>query len=496
MSEAQQSFYAKSHQIFDLSQAQQTLEWDQQVMMPRKGALQRAHQLSALASVIHGKLTETAYGDLLVDLESDLELSEDTRADVREARRAHDRAVRIPARLVAARTEACALAQSAWEDARPASDFKSFRPYLERVVALTREAAEAIGTENRYDALLEDYEPGMTEARLRTIFADLKARLMPLLAAIRGASRRPDPTPLSRRFPSQGQEAFCRKILQDMGFDLSAGRFDVSAHPFTNGTFRDVRLTTRYLENFLPCALFGTLHEAGHGLYEQGLDPQRYRDPAGLFCSMGIHESQSRLWENLIGRSKAFWSHYYQPLKATFSGLLEDTPLEAFYGAVNTVSPSLIRIEADEVTYNLHIILRFELESELLGGRIQVKDLPEAWNGKMKEYLGIEPAEDRLGVLQDVHWAAGLIGYFPTYALGNLYGAQFLEAMRRDLPDLDERVARGDLGAVRHWLRENIHTHGRRWLAEDLCAKVTGRPLTAEPLLRHLNGKYAEIYGF
>jgi carboxypeptidase Taq len=491
-----QAFYTKAHQIFDLAQAQQALEWDQQVMMPRKGAEQRAQQLSALATVTHGKLTDSAYGELIARLELNQDLTEDMRADVREARRAHDRAVKIPVRLVAERTEACALAQSAWEAARPASDFASFRPHLERVMALTRETAEAIGTANRYDALLDDYEPGMTETRLKAIFADLKTRLIPLLDTIRGATRKPDPAVLSRRFPGLGQEAFCRRVVQDMGFDMDAGRFDVSAHPFTTGTFRDVRLTTRYLENFLPCALFGAIHEAGHGLYEQGLDPQRYQNPAGLFCSMGIHESQSRLWENLIGRSKGFWAHYFKPLQETFPGVLEDTTLEAFYGAINTVSPSLIRVEADEATYNLHILMRFDLESDLLAGRVEVKDLPEIWNAKMKEYLGIEPPEDRLGVLQDVHWAAGLIGYFPTYTLGNLYGAQFLEAMRRDLPGLDECVARGELGVVKDWLNQNIHAHGRRWFAEDLCQKVTGQALTAEPLMRHLNEKYSQIYGF
>ena len=495
MPETLKRFYDKSHQIFDLSQAQQALEWDQEVIMPPKGLNQRAHQLSALASAVHERLTDPALGDLIARLEAQDGLEETVRADVREARRAFDRAATIPGRLVAERVEACSLAQAAWEKARPGSDFAAFLPHLERVVGLTRELADAIGGGSRYDALLEDYEPGMTEARLRTVFTDLKARLLPLLGAICGASRTPDSGILSRRFPRAGQEAFCLRVLGDMGFDLEAGRFDVSAHPFTNGTMQDVRLTTRYLEDHLPAAVFGTIHEGGHGLYEQGLDPVRYRDPAGQACSMGIHESQSRLWENLIGRSRAFWSHYYEPLRGACPGVLDDVTPDAFYAAVNAVAPSLVRIEADEATYNLHIILRFDLESDLLAGRIEARDLPELWRSKMQEYLGLEPAEDRLGVLQDIHWAAGLFGYFPTYALGNLYGAQFLEAMRRDLPDLDQRVARGELRPAKDWLNRNIHVHGKRWSAEELCLRVTGRALSAEPLMRHLQAKYGEVYG-
>jgi len=488
-------FYAHARQIFDLTLVQQTLEWDQEVIMPPKGLEQRAHQLSALAAAVHGRMKDPAYGELIAGLEALDDLDERVRSDVREARKAHDRATKIPVRLVEERAAACALAQAAWEAARPRNDFASFRPHLERVVALTREQAEALGGANRYDALLEDYEPGMTEAQLRTVFADLKDRLLPLLDAVRGASRRPDAALLARHFPEAGQRAFCLRLVRELGFDLEAGRFDDSAHPFTNGTLRDVRLTTRYQEAYLPSAVFGTIHEVGHGLYEQGLDPARYRDPAGQACSMGIHESQSRLWENLIGRSRPFWQHYFPQLRHAFPGVLEDVSLEAFYEAVNAVEPTLIRLEADEATYNLHILLRFDIESDLMAGKVEPRDLPGLWRAKMQEYLGLEPEEDRLGVLQDVHWSVGLLGYFPTYALGNLYGAQFLEALRRDLPDLDERLTRGELRAVKDWLRERIHRHGRRWSAQELCREVTGETLSAEPLLRHLWGKYTEIYG-
>ena len=493
MSERLKPFYDHARAVFDLGQAQQALEWDQQVMMPPGGVEQRSHQLAALAAVVHGRVSDPAFGELIAGLEAEAELPEAACADVREARRAFDRAVKIPERLVQARAEACSLAQSAWERARAGNDFAAFRPHLERVVALTREQAAAVG--GGYDALLDDYEPGMTEAGLREVFTDLKAQLVPLLDAVRGASRRPDPALLTRRFPVAGQQAFCAAVLKDMGFDLQAGRFDVSAHPFTSGTLRDVRLTTRYLEDGLGSALFGTIHEGGHGLYEQGLDPDRYRDPAGQACSMGIHESQSRLWENLIGRSRAFWSHYYEPLRRACPGVLDGVAPDAFYAAVNAVAPSLVRVEADEATYNLHIILRFELESDLVAGRIEVRDLPALWGAGMKASLGLEPPDDRLGVLQDIHWSAGLFGYFPTYALGNLYAAQFMEQMKRDLPDLDAQVARGELGGVKGWLNRAIHVHGRIWTAPELCRRVTGTALSAEPLMRHLWGKCAEIYG-
>ncbi len=493
MSGRLKSFYEHARQTFDLAQAQQALEWDQQVMMPPGGVEQRSHQMAALAAVVHGRQADPAFGELIAGLEAEAGLPETVRADLREARRAFDRAVKIPERLVQARAEACSLAQAAWEEARTGNDFAAFRPHLERVVALTREQAAAVG--GGYDALLDEFEPGMTEAELRAVFTDLKGRLVPLLLAVRGASRQPDATLLARKFPVSGQRAFCLQVLRDMGFDLRRGRFDVSAHPFTSGTRGDVRLTTRYLEDGLGSAVFGTIHEGGHGLYEQGLDPERYRDPSGQACSMGIHESQSRLWENLIGRSRAFWSHYCEPLKLACPGVLDGVAPDAFFAAVNAVAPSLVRVEADEATYNLHIILRFELESGMMAARIEVGDLPALWRDGMKEYLGVEPPDDRLGVLQDIHWSAGLIGYFPTYALGNLYAAQFMEQMKRDLPDLDARVARGDLLPAKEWLNRAIHVHGRRWPAQELCRRVTGAPLSAEPLMRHLQGRCAEIYG-
>ena len=434
-------FTQKCRAIHDLQEVQQLLEWDQQVMMPRKGAEQRSYHLATMAALTHARITDPEFGDLIETLASRLDLEEDLRADVREARRAWERAVKIPEALVAERARACSLAQVAWEEARRDDNFGAFEPYLTKVLALTRETAAAIGTANPYDALLDDFEPGMTEEALKAIFSELRDRLVPLLDKIKGASDRPTQEVLKRAYSLAGQEAFGRSVIADMGYDLKAGRLDVSAHPFTNGTFGDVRITTRYDEHFLNMAIFGTMHEAGHAIYEQGLDPDRYRDAAGGYCSLGIHESQSRFWENVIGRSRPFWHHYYPLLQKTFPGVLDDVSEESFYRAINVVEPSFIRVEADEVTYNLHIILRFELESALLAGGLEAKDLPGAWNEKFTAFFGITPPTGREGVLQDVHWSAGLVGYFPTYALGNLYAAQFREKMRQDIRDLDDQVA-------------------------------------------------------
>lgn len=496
MDEIRGRFYARCEEIHDLQEIQQLLEWDQQVIMPRKGAEQRANQQAALAALAHRRLTDPAFGDLIFAVEAGPGCDGDVAADLREARRAHDRAVKIPEALVAERAKACALAQVAWEEAKAQDDFASFEPHVAKVLDLTRRVAEAVGTENRYDALLDEYEPGMTEAELKALFSDLRDRLVRLIDKILGAPRKPSQDVLRRHYPEAGQEAFGIRVAKDMGYDFDAGRLDRSVHPFTSGTFGDVRITTRYDERYLGTALFGTLHEAGHALYEQGLDPARYKHPAGAYASLGLHESQSRFWENLIGRSMPFWRHYLPVLQEHFPGVLDDVPVDAFCAAVNVCQPSLIRVEADEVTYNLHIILRFELESALVSGALGTKDLPAAWNEKMRAFLGIAPPSDQVGVLQDIHWSAGLFGYFPTYALGNLYAAQFMEVLRRDLPDLDGRLAEGDLLPVRAWLTEKVHRQGRRHLPQDLCQRITGRRLSADASMDYLAAKFGEVYGF
>jgi carboxypeptidase Taq len=488
------TFLFKFRTLHDLQSGQQILEWDQQVMMPKQGIEQRSHELAALAQVVHEKLTDPELGELIQSLEEHPDLVPERRADLREARRSYERALKIPSTLVGKRTRSCALAQAAWEEAKHKNDFSIFRPHLERVLHLTREMARSLDDEHPYDALLDEFEPAMTEQALTSLFADLRIRLVKLLERIQGSTRRPDQRVLQRFFPKTAQEAFSRKVLDDMGYDLKAGRFDESAHPFTNGTFRDVRITTRYDEHFLSQALFGTIHEAGHALYEQGLSADRYRDPSGMYCSLSIHESQSRFWENLIGRSRSFWAHYYPLLQQTFAGVLDDVSLEGFYGAINVCEPSLIRVEADEITYNLHILLRFELESALISGALKVEDLPVAWNEKMGKLFGVTPRTDAEGVLQDVHWSVGVFGYFPTYTLGNLYSAQFMKTLRQDLPDLDTRVARGELAPIREWLNTRVHQHGRLYLPDELCKRVTGETLSSEAALSYLEVKYSELY--
>jgi len=489
-------FRALCSTIQDLQQAQGLLDWDQQTFMPRLGAEQRSHQLAALASVTHERITAPELGELTHQLSEQPNLDQDLRADLREVARERQRALRLPRDLVAERARVCARAQSAWEEALTRDDFQLFQPHLERVLQIVRQAAEAIRQDHAsaYDVLLEEYEPATSEQALRQLFDELGPALTDLLQRIQGSAHKPDLSVLQGRFPIRAQEAFVLQVIERMGFALDAGRVDRSTHPFTAGTMWDVRITNRYREDNVVPAIFGMIHEAGHGLYEQGLDPKRYRDFSGGYCSLGIHESQSRLWENLIGRSRSFWRFHFEPLKQAFPGVLDRVQLDHWYTAINAVRPSLIRVDADEVTYNLHVVLRFQLESALIAGQLQVPDLPGAWREAMQRLVGLTPASDREGVLQDVHWSAGLFGYFPTYALGNLYGAQFLEAMRRDLTEMDELVARGELRPIKQWLNEHVHRPGRRDWAPQLCQRVTGAPLSPAPALRHLERKYGEIY--
>jgi carboxypeptidase Taq len=347
-----------------------------------------------------------------------------------------------------------------------------------------------------YDALLDGYEPGAKSEDIRRVFAALRDELVPLVESIRHAPRQPDHSILERRYPVDAQSAFGRQAAEKIGFSFTDGRLDESHHPFCSSFGPgDCRLTTRYDEHDFPQAFFGTLHEAGHGIYEQGLDREQFGLPMGDTVSLGIHESQSRMWENLVGRSRSFWRHFFEPARKAFPEALGDVSADEFHFAINTVQPSFIRVEADEATYNLHIMLRFEMEPALISGDLPPADLPAVWNETFKRYLGLTPADDAQGCLQDIHWSGGLIGYFPTYALGNMYAAQFFEAARRELGDLDEMFARGEFEPLRRWLGENIHRRGRQYPAPRLVEVVTGRPLSHEPLVRHLKGKFDALYG-
>jgi carboxypeptidase Taq len=476
------------------------LHWDQQTYMPPGGSAHRAEQIALVASLAHRQFTAPEIGDLLFDAaQADIgrEPLSPPVVNVREIRRAYERATRVPATLVEELARTSALAQDVWIEARKASDFARFRPWLERLVALKREEAEAIRREGPlYDALLDAYEPGETSARLRGVFAELREALVDLVGRIAGSARRPDLSLLHRPYPIPGQEAFGKSVAAAFGFDFQAGRLDVTTHPFCSGIGPgDTRLTTRYNAENFGDAFFSILHETGHGLYDQGLDAAHYGTPMGDAVSLGIHESQSRLWENFVGRSHAFWEHWLPRARQVFPEALTGVDVDAFVFAVNEVRPSLIRVDADEATYNLHVLLRFELEQALIAGDLPVADLPVAWADGMRRLLGITPPDDARGCLQDIHWSGGGFGYFPTYTLGNLYAAQFFAKAQAELGDLDGLFRRGEYLPLKEWLARKIHRQGQRYRAAELAVAITGEPLNPVHLLRHLSEKFGELYG-
>ncbi|QDT33273.1 carboxypeptidase M32 [Thalassoglobus polymorphus] len=477
------------------------LGWDEQTNLPPKGAEHRANQLALLAGLSHDRATDPVIGELLDQLADPNSVGGDQTAayaNVRNAKRAYDRSVKLPKKLVEELSRTTTLSQHAWVEARQKKDFTLFHPWLEKIVTLKREEADALGSETgvKYDALIEDYEPGATAAQIQSVFAPLREALVELVSAIKESDKKPDISILERKYPVETQKAFSIEAATAIGFDFQAGRLDVAAHPFCSGFGPgDCRLTTRYDEHHFPGAFFGTLHEAGHGIYEQGLNDNDFGLATGEACSLGIHESQSRMWENLVGRSRAFWDHFYGKAQQAFPDAIGDVHIDDFYSAVNDVRPSWIRVEADEVTYNLHIMLRFQLEQALLCGDLNAADVPAVWNETFTEFFGMTPSDDSIGCLQDVHWSAGLIGYFPTYSLGNMYASQFFEKAQDDLGDLNAMFAKGEFMPLKEWLNNNIHIHGRRYDAPQLVEVVTGKPLTAEPLLKHLRGKFGAVYG-
>ncbi len=487
-----------SLEIAHLQSIGHLLGWDQRTMIPAKGHPHRHAQFAMLAKWLHQRQTEPRLAEMLAAVEGS-ELVRDplsvAAVNVREWRRDYDRATRIPQDLAVALAQAAAEGETAWEQARPAGDWPAFKPYLDLLVALKRREAEALGYRHEpYDALLDDYEPGETALGLAPLLAELREALIKLLSAIQGSSRRPDRDILHRHFPKIDQERLARRIAEMIGYDLAAGRLDPTAHPFSTGVGPgDVRITTRYAEDCFSMAFFSVLHEAGHARSDQGLPAEHWGTPRGQAVSLGIHESQSRMWENLVGRSLGFWKFFYPEAQKIFPSLT-GVKLSAFHFAVNEVRPDLIRTEADEVTYNLHILLRFELERALVKGDLQVTDLPGAWNEKMAAFLGLTPPSHAQGVMQDVHWSAGHLGYFPTYTLGNIYAAQFFAKAARDLGDLGEPFARGDFAPLLQWLREKIHSQGNRYRARDLIKTVTGEDLNPKYLINYLTKKFGELY--
>jgi carboxypeptidase Taq len=490
----------RSKELHLLGSCASLLAWDERTYMPHNGSAHRAEQMALLARLTHEMLTAPEIGQLLADVESSSLLRDadsGPAVNVREIRRTYDRAVKLPKELVEEIARVTTRAQQIWQEARQASDFASFEPWLEKIIHLKRQEAQAVGyREAAYDALLDEYEPGATAAKITATFAALRDDLVPLVGTITASGRKPRREILTRDYPADLQRVLGTAAAAAIGFDFDAGRLDVTTHPFCSGIGPgDCRITTRYNSRHFNEAFFGILHEAGHGLYEQGLDPEHFGTPMGAATSLGIHESQSRLWENLVGRGRPFWEHWFPRARQVFLGTLRDVTLDDWVFAINDVQPSFIRVEADEATYNMHIILRFELEQALLSGDLKPADVPGAWNEKFRTSFQRTPPSDAQGCLQDVHWSMGGLGYFPTYTLGNMYAAQLMEAARRDLGDLDDDFRHAKYQRLKGWLNEKVHRPGQRYRAADLCRRVTGQPLSHKPLLAYLRGKYAPLYG-
>jgi carboxypeptidase Taq len=495
MNQTWQNFRKLTQGLADLEATISILAWDQETTMPSKGAANRASQRATAAALHHEKLTDPKLSDLIKRL-LDTNLNSWERRSVEEMSRIQRKALCLPRELVEDLARTAATAYESWLKSRHDSDFEQFAPWLEKILSLKREEARYLKvSDSLYESLLDEYEPGMKEPVLEEIFGTLRPHLTSLLKQITHSPVHARIRRLEGVYPIETQELFGRDILTAMGFDWEAGRLDKSPHPFCTGfSPEDVRITTRYSKADFSGALFGIIHEGGHALYEQGLDPTHYGLPICEAISLGIHESQSRLWENQVGRSKSFWRFWLPRLKEVFPGQLEGISLQQFILSVNLVEPSLVRVTADEVTYGLHIILRFELERALLNEELDVRGLPTEWNQRMVSYLGIRPENDAEGVLQDVHWSHGLIGYFPTYLLGNLYAAQLMSQAAQDIPELDDQIVLGQLKPLREWLLTNVHRMGKIHSAEEMILRVTGESLNPEYFLRYLETKFGELY--
>lgn len=484
--------------ISDLHDTTALLGWDQQCYMPPGGVVGRGNQLGTLSSLAHSKFISDEVGSLLEELKPYAETLDpecDDACLIEVTDRDYQKSINVPSEYVAEWSRVTAVAHSAWEEARANDDFSHFQPHLEKIVDMRRQYADFFKPYTHvYDPLLDDFEPGMTTAEVQEIFTGMRPKQVELIKAI---SEKPqvDDSFLHLHYEDQQQWEFGEAAITKYGYDWNRGRQDKAAHPFTtNFGLGDVRITTRVDENFLNTALFGTLHEAGHAIYEQGVAEELDRTPLGSGASLAVHESQSRMYENLLGRSYDFWVYFYPQLQDRFKTQLGNVDLDTFYNGINKVEPSLVRVEADEVTYNLHIMLRLELEIALMEGKLKVADLPEAWNDRMKDYLGVVPPNDADGVLQDVHWSAGIFGYFPTYALGNLVSNQLWEKINQDIPELSSQIQNGNFAELLAWLRENVHRHGAKFKPQHLVKRIVGSKIAPEAYLKYLNDKFGAIY--
>ncbi|MBD3401674.1 carboxypeptidase M32, partial [candidate division GN15 bacterium] len=474
-----------------LESVNSVLEWDQDTYMPRHGVDHRAEQMSLVARMVHERETDPKINDWLAACEES-ELVKDPLSveavNVREWRYDYDLRTKMPVELVEEITRTTTKARQVWIEARKKRDFAMFAPWLEKNIELNLRKADALGYEDdRYDALLDGFEPHMKTAEVETVFTALRPELVELVARIKDAPRRPDIGIIKQPYDVTKQALFAEMVAQRIGYDFASGRLDITTHPFCAGLGPDdTRICTRWYPEDWAEGLTGTTHETGHALYDMGLDRTHYGTPMGDAISSGIHESQSRLWENQVGRSRGFWEYFFPVAQGVFREQLGNVSLDDIYGAMNYVTPSYIRVEADEATYNLHIMLRFELERALVSGELKAKDVAGEWNKRFKEYLGIEVDHDANGCLQDVHWSAGYMGYFPTYALGNVYAAQFYAKANEDMPGLQSDFAQGEFTRLLGWLREKIHRQGRRYRAVDLVKEVTGQELSHRPLIDYL----------
>jgi carboxypeptidase Taq len=492
-------FNARMREIADLRRAADLIEWDERVYMPPGGATTHGEMQATLRSLAHGKFTDVEIGRLLDRLRRDIEHADpdaDSTRLVRVASRDYEKATKVPAAFVAEQAEVVSAAQNAWQEARAKNDFASFRPHLERVIALKRQYVGFFPpAAHPYDVLLDDFEPGLTTADVKAVFGELRTGQVELLRSI-AARPQIDDACLRVPYAEADMLAFAVEVITKFGFDWDRGRQDKAVHPFASSIgSNDVRITTRFMDRYPFSLLFGTMHETGHGLYEQGVSRAYHRTVLEGGASLAVHESQSRLWENLAGRSRPFWDHFYPQLQRRFPTQLGGITPEAFYRAINRVAPSLIRVEADEATYNLHVMMRVELEIALVEGRLDVAGLPAAWNDMSEEFLGIRPQDDTTGVLQDVHWSAGLLGYFATYTLGNLISAQLWERIGAAHPDRDDRIRAGDFTPLLSWLRAEVHQHGRKYEPLELVQRATSSRIDSGPYLRYLRTKFGDIYG-
>lgn len=486
--------------IHDLAKVASLLSWDQTVMMPPGGAHTRAEQQATVARIAHELFISPEIGRLLDDLqgyEASLPFDSDEASLIRVTRLDYEKAVKTPTELRTEMTRVASLARTAWADARQRKDFAAFLPFLRQTIDLKKRYVDCFEPSgDPYDVLLDDFERGMPTSEVRAILDQLKLAIVPLIAAVAARGPVVDDSCLHGEFPVDRQRTVCLSILKRLGFDESKWRLDPTVHPFASNTgLGDIRLTTRYYPDFISPALFGSMHEFGHGLYEHGISPAIERTPLCRGASLGIHESQSRLWENIVGRSRETWTCFLPELQEAFPHL-RAVSVEDFYRAVNKVQPGFIRVEADELTYSLHVILRFELEQEMLSGAVELEDLPEIWNARMKQYLGVDVPDDAEGVLQDVHWSLGYVGYFPTYVMGSIVSAQIWEKALAATPNLPQQFARGEFGVLREWLRTNLHVHGRKFTPKETLRKVTGTDvIDVRPFVTYLNSKFGEIYG-